>query len=103
MLQFIQYYGKYQSLRGNFSTLPAWARGVVMIFAVPGLVAILLSILAFVVSLALLFLLTVPVYRLMQGLTRLGSRRTDEEMAFNISEVVVTDAPRRQIDVRIVE
>lgn len=103
MLQFIQYYGKYQSLRGNFSTLPSWARGVVMLFAIPGLVLILLSILCFIVSLALLFLLTVPVYRLMQGLTRFGRRRTDEEMAFNVSDVVVTDAPRRHIDVRIVE
>ncbi len=103
MLQFIQYYGKYQTIRGNFSTLPAWARGVAVLFALPGLVLMLLSILAFVVSLAVLFLLTVPVYRLMQGLTRLGRRRADEEMQFDISEVVVTDAPRRQIDVRIVE
>lgn len=103
MLQFIQYYGKYQTIRGNFSTLPPWARLMVMLFALPGLVLVLLSILAFVGSLAVLFLLTVPVYRLMQGLTRLGRRRADEEMQFDISEVVVTDAPRRQIDVRIVE
>lgn len=103
MLQFLQYYGKFQSVRGNLVGLPVWARAMVLLFALPGIVLLVLSVLAFFVSLATLLLLTVPVYRAMQALNGLGRGRTDEEVAFNVSDVVAGHSPRRQVDVRIVE
>lgn len=69
MFQYTRYYGQFQDLRGTFGGLPPWARTIVGIAAVPGVVLILLSILAFVVSLAALLLLTVPVYSLLRTLT----------------------------------
>ena len=67
MIQFNQYYGRFQGLRGQIGGLPQWARTVVGIFAVPGVVLVVLSILAFLVSLLALLLLTVPVYGLLRG------------------------------------
>lgn len=103
MLQFLQYYGKFQSFQGNLFGLPVWARAIVLLFALPGIVLMALSVLAFFVSLSALLLLTVPVYRALQALNGLGRGRTDEEVAFNVSDVVVSQTPRRQVDVRIVE
>jgi uncharacterized protein (DUF58 family) len=67
--QFNQYYGRFQGFRGQFGGLPQWARTIVGIFAIPGIVLLALSIIAFVVSLLALLLLTVPVYSLLRRLT----------------------------------
>ena len=69
MIEFNQYYGRFQGFRGQIGGLPQWARTVVGIFAVPGLVLMGLSLLAFLVSLLALLLLTVPVYSLLRRLT----------------------------------
>src|SRR4051794_36142141 len=45
--------------------LPSWARLILMLAALPGIVLIALSILAFLVSLLALLLLTVPLYRVL--------------------------------------
>lgn len=69
MSQYTRYYGQFQDLRGTFGGLPPWARTIVGIFAIPGIVLMLLSILAFVVSLTALLLLTLPVYSLLRNVT----------------------------------
>ncbi len=106
MLQFIQYYGKYQSLRGNLGTMPAWGRFVIALFALPGLAILLAAALAFVIGLGVLMLLTIPVYRAVRAVASLGQRHARHEDDFIVTEsaeVVINPAPRRQIDVKIVE
>ena len=64
MLQYTRYFGQFQDLRGSLGGLPPWARTIVGIAAIPGLVLLGLSILAIIVSLLALLLLTLPVYSL---------------------------------------
>ena len=68
-----QYYGRFQNVRGQFGTLPPWARTVVGVFAIPGILLAGLSLVLFLVSILALFLLTAPVYRLLQVITGGGS------------------------------
>ena len=68
MSRFVQYYGSWRQVQGNLFGLPSWARTVVAIFAIPGVILIGLSIVALGVSILALLLLTVPVYRLMRFL-----------------------------------
>jgi hypothetical protein len=68
-----RYYSNYQSFRGRMGGLPSWARTILLFAALPGIAAIALSILAFVVSLLALLLLTVPLYQLLRALTGGGS------------------------------
>jgi hypothetical protein len=83
--------------RVNILGLPGWARIVLAIVAVPGIVALALSIAAVLCSLLALFLLTVPVYRLLRLLTGRSSSTT-------LGETVVLDTPgRRHVDVKIIE
>src|SRR4051794_41957608 len=70
-----RYYTSYKSVRGRMGGLPTWARTILLIAALPGIVAIALSILAFIVSLLALLLLTVPLYQLLRALT--GEPETD--------------------------
>jgi len=67
-----RYYSNYQSFRGRMGGLPTWARTILLIAALPGIAAVALSILAFVVSLLALLLLTVPLYQLLRSLTGAG-------------------------------
>lgn len=69
MFRVVDYTNRFQGVRTNLGGLPSWARGVVLLAAIPGLVLISLSILAFLVSIAALLLLAVPAYRLMKVLT----------------------------------
>ena len=104
MIQILQYYGRYRGFRDRFGGLPSWARGVLFVFAIPGIVLLLLSLLAFAVSLLALLILTVPVYRLLAGLT--GSVRDDspdDDFVPQQPVTVVQDAPRRHVDVKIIE
>lgn len=109
MLQFIRYYGKYQSLRGNFGSMPGWGRLLVALLAVPGVVIMLAAILAFVLGLGVLILLTTPVYRLLMAMTASRSTTADAtsdpfvDVEVSESNFSVNPAPRRQIDVKIVE
>jgi hypothetical protein len=70
MIEFTQYVGRVQGFRGQLSGLPQWARVIVGIFAVPGVVLAALSLLGFLVSILALLLLTVPVYALLKRLTQ---------------------------------
>jgi hypothetical protein len=128
MLKLLQYYGHWQGFRGRMTQLPAWARLILLLAAIPGVLLIALSILAFLVSLLALLLLTVPLYRLFSAV--LGVRGDegvvpagfggfgpppegmdvviDEAQPQGATTVVETPADeprrtRRQIDVKIVE
>jgi hypothetical protein len=69
MVRITEYYGRFNDARGGFVGLPPWARLIVGIAAIPGVVLLLLSLLAFAVSLLALLLLTVPVYSVLKSLT----------------------------------
>jgi hypothetical protein len=68
VFRLLQYYGQWQGFRGRMTQLPAWARLLITLAALPGIVLIALSILAFLVSLLALLLLTVPLYRFLTAL-----------------------------------
>jgi hypothetical protein len=38
MPPFVQYFGRFQGLRGNLTGMPAWARAIVFVAALPGLI-----------------------------------------------------------------
>lgn len=99
MQQLFEYYGRFQGLRGNLLGLPGWARAILFLLALPGIVALALSIAAVLCSLAALFLLTVPAYRLLRILTaKLAASSSPLE------QTVGGDSPgRRHVDVRIIE
>ena len=114
MVKVFQYYGQAQSLGGRLVGLPFWARLIMTIAALPGIVLLLLSLLAFGVSLLALLLLTVPVYRLLRALT--GSSLQNSPSSETVSESAVTYEPvegevvssepaavRRPIEVKIIE
>src|SRR5215207_8562828 len=69
MIEFNQYVGQFNGFRGRLTGLPQWARVIVGIFAIPGLLLAGLSLLAFLVSILALLILTVPVYLLLKRLT----------------------------------
>lgn len=98
MQQLFEYYGRFQGFRGNLLGLPAWARVILFILALPGILLLSLSIVAVVGSLAALFLLTVPVYRLLKALT--DRPRADSPSG---DPVVIGSPGRRHVDVRIIE
>jgi putative flippase GtrA len=51
------------------SRMPLWARGILSIVMVPGIVLVGLSLLLVVVSIVALLLITVPVYLLLKWIT----------------------------------
>jgi hypothetical protein len=85
--------GVYRRVQG----LPGWARFVVFLAALPGIVLVLLSVVVFIVSILALFLLTIPVYRTLALLTGAGGSRSEQE------GVVGAEAGRRQVNVRVIE
>ena len=72
MVRVVEYYNRVQGVRTRLTGLPEWARVVLFVAALPGIALIALSILAFLVSLAALLLLTVPVYRCLKWVTGAG-------------------------------
>ena len=102
-MPFTQYYGQFQSFGGKLTGLPPWARTIVGIVAIPGLVLLALSIVAVLVSILALLLLTVPVYRLLSAVTS-GREVSPETSA--ASESYVSQGPsagRRHVDVKVIE
>jgi hypothetical protein len=96
VIRFDSYSGRFGSLRGQFGTLPSWARFLVGIAAIPGLVLMALSILAFGVSILALLLLTMPVYA---GLQKLTGRRVSQTSG----AVEITSPGTRRVEATIVE
>jgi hypothetical protein len=81
MIRVAEYYGRWTDVRGRWSGLPQWAQLIVGIAAIPGLALLLLSILAFAVSLLALLLLTTPVYVILRRLTGGGGSPIQDERA----------------------
>ena len=65
----------FRNVRGDLLTavtgLPAWARLIVMLLAVPGICLGILSVIALLASMATVLLLTVPAYVLLRRLVGL--------------------------------
>jgi hypothetical protein len=75
MIRFVEYAGRFQGARDRLTGLPPWARLLLFVASLPGILLIALSILAFLVSLLALLLLTVPLYRLLRLVTAAGPGR----------------------------
>ena len=121
MFKLLEYFGRFQAMRGQLIQLPAWARVLLFIAALPGIVLISLSIAALGVSILALLLLTVPLYRLLKAVCGTAARpveafdspggQTVERVTVSedgdAAEAVVEDMPagraRRQIDVKIID
>src|SRR3954465_13170974 len=109
MVKVFEYYSRFQGMRGQLIRLPAWARVIIFIAALPGIALIALSLLALLVSILALLLLTVPLYRVFKAL--FGSPvPQQEQQAPNLSDVFgftpaddVTSPGRKKVDVTIVE
>ncbi len=101
MTRFVNYYGQFQGFRGQFGGLPPWARTIVGIAAIPGVVLLALSLLAVLVSILALLLLTVPAYRLLSAVTSGGSVRSPE--ARQEPEPYMPSSGRRHVDVKVID
>ena len=73
MIEFTQSAGSFNTFRGRLTGLPKWARVIVGIFAIPGILLAGLSLLGFLVSILALLILTVPVYLFLKRLTEPAS------------------------------
>ena len=69
MVKVFEYVGRAQGVGGRLMGFPWWGRSLIVMAALPGLILLGLSILAFSVSLLALLLLTGPVYRLVRALS----------------------------------
>lgn len=82
MVRLFEYHGRFQGVRGNVLALPLWARFLLTLVALPGLVLVGLSILAFLVSLLALLLTALPAWWLLAAVagrpTAGPQERTDE-------------------------
>ena len=78
MERVVEYYTRFQGVRSNLTGLPGWARFLIFLASLPGVVLVALSILAFLVSLLALLLLTVPLYRLLKLITGTEDERPVE-------------------------
>ena len=94
-----EYYGKFQGMRGSLLGLPGWARGILFVLAIPGILALALSIMLVLCSLAALLLLTVPAYRILRVLT--VRPQTGDVAPAGV--VAAESSGRRHVDVRIIE
>ena len=101
MVRVVEYYNRVQGVRTRLTGLPEWARVVLFVAALPGIALIALSILAFLVSLAALLLLTVPLYRLLRAVT--GAGRERQRDGITVVEEVDDGAPRKRVDATVVE
>jgi hypothetical protein len=103
MYRLLQYYSSYARVRQGFGGMPGWARGVLLIAALPGLILVGLSILLLLVSILALLVVTVPLYRLLSWLTtdetpgEQHHERTEQPQPWS------GGGPRKHVDVRIVE
>jgi hypothetical protein len=107
MIQIVNYFGRFQTVKGRVTGLPFFARLILTIFALPGLILLGLSIVAFVVSLFALLLLTVPVYRLLSALFLPQAKPQQGTWDGNGPEFMSPVSPgptgRRHVEVKIIE
>ena len=105
MFKLIEYYQRFDGVRGRIGGLPGWARGLIGIAALPGIVLIALSVLALLVSILALLLLTVPLYRLLGALTVTRSAARTESTETGVFGFPDDPASpgRKKVDVTIIE
>jgi hypothetical protein len=106
MLKVIEYFGRIQSVRGRMLGLPAWARFLVFIAAIPGILLLSLSILAVLVSILALLLLTVPLYRVLNALvghSEPAKPTSESAVADFFAGDPATSPGRKKVDVTIIE
>ena len=102
MFKVIEYYSRLQGARSELGGLPGWARLLIGIAAVPGIVLVALSVLALLVSILALLLLTMPLYRVLKALVRVPA----EQMTggSGIAFPGGLDSPgRKKVDATIIE
>jgi hypothetical protein len=88
MVDFYQFDSRFKSMRGGWGSLPPAARFIVGLFALPGILLAILSLILFAVSMLALLVLTVPVYRLLVRLTG-GGRRVSVRTGESAAAVVI--------------
>jgi hypothetical protein len=109
MAPVFEYYSRFQGMRGQLIRLPAWARVLIFIAALPGVALLALSLLALLVSILALLLLTVPLYRVLKALT--GTAVSDGQQPTSPSDLFsgfpadddLTSPGRKKVDVTIIE
>ncbi len=100
MFQYVQYMNQAQGVRSGFAQLPSWARFLVGLAALPGIVLAVLSFIGLGVSIIALLLLTVPVYRLL----RLVCFFRPNEQDVTVTTLHDVESPgRRQVDAKEIE
>lgn len=62
----------------GISQMPLWARVILAVFLIPGMVAVVLSIVLFLVSILALLLVTVPVYLCLRWVTGVKTSSTTD-------------------------
>jgi len=97
MLRIFEYYYRLQGLRGQVTQLPTWARFILALAALPGVLLLALSIMAVGVSILALLLLTLPVYRLLMALV--GGKASESAAE---GTVQVSEPNRRHVNVKII-
>ena len=110
MVQVFEIFSRFQGVRGQLIRLPAWARVMIFIAALPGVALIALSLLALLVSILALLLLTVPLYLVLKALTgttvpaneQQPTSASDPFGGFAASDGL-TSPGRKKVDVTIVE
>ena len=111
MFKILEYYGRFQGMRGQLIALPGWARGLIFIAALPGVALIALSLLVLLVSILALLLLTVPLYRVLKALVgtpvvaqQQPTSPSDFFEGFTPATEDLTPSPgRKKVDVTIIE
>ena len=102
MVNFFQYYSRVRGIRGGFIGLPSWARLIVGVFALPGILLIGLSLLLFLVSIFALLLLTVPIFRVLTAVTGGRTRAVESNPIESLFNPDPSPGSKR-VDVRVVE
>ena len=94
--------GGFRNVRGDLLTavtgLPAWARLIVVILAIPGFCLGILSLLALLASIVTVLLLTVPAYVLLRRLVGLFSPKSGQTTASETASA----RPARRIETTVV-
>jgi hypothetical protein len=93
----------FRAARGDALTaltgLPSWARMIVMLLAIPGIILIALSLAILAASVAALLILTVPAYSLLRSLTAAPAR--SPASADMKPTVEVIGRPTRRVDATV--
>jgi hypothetical protein len=104
MIRVVEYTTRFQDARTRLTGLPAWARGIVLLAALPGLLLASLSILGFLVSIAALLLLAVPAYRLMRVVTGAGRPGATPPGGVIVEQGGAYDGPgRKRVEATVID